>query len=319
MEHLNSVWMWIGFSLFFAFALSIDTFLIGKYRARQRETWRAALFWTLFWIACSLIFNLALWIYLLTIINPESAHQFAIDFFTAWLVEKSLSLDNLFVFYLIFRYFKIPIHNQHRVLTYGIWGAVIMRLVIILVGIWLISKFHWLLYLMGAFLLYTGIKVVFSHEDEKDFSETTTFKLCKRYLRVTNEFHGEQFFVRINKLLYATPLFITLILVELSDLVFASDSIPAVLAITREPFIVWSSNIFALLGLRAMYFLLARLVHELELLQHGIGLILIYIGTKMLIEPWYDIPSKVSLIVIAVILLVFTVLSVMLRKVRDKK
>lgn len=319
MEHLNSVWMWIGFSIFFAFALSVDTLLIGKYRARQRETWRAALFWTLFWIACALIFNVALWIYLLTITDAAAAHQFAIDFFTAWLVEKSLSLDNLFVFYLIFRHFKIPVHYQHRVLSYGIWGAVIMRLVIILAGIWLITKFHWLLYIMGAFLFYTGIKVIFSREDEKDFSETAIFKLCKRYLRVTHEFHDEKFFIRKRKFLYATPLFITLVLVEFSDLVFASDSIPAVLAITREPFIVWSSNIFALLGLRAMYFLLARLVHELELLQHGIGLILVYIGTKMLIEPWYDIPSNVSLMVIAAILIVFSVLSFMMPKSKDEK
>lgn len=319
MEHLNSPWMWCGFSIFFVFALFIDTFLIGKYRARQKETWRAALFWTLFWIACALLFNVILWVYLKTITDPAAANQFALDFFTAWLVEKSLSLDNLFVFYLIFRHFRIPIHYQHRVLSYGIWGAVIMRLLIILAGIWLITKFHWLLYLMGAFLFYTGIKVIFSREDEKDFSETAVFKLCKRYLRVTHEFHEEHFFVRKNKLLYATPLFIALILVEFSDLVFASDSIPAVLAITREPFIVWSSNIFALLGLRAMYFLLARLVHELELLQHGIGFILVYIGIKMVIEPWYDIPSNISLMVIAVILILFSVLSLLMRKGRSKK
>ncbi len=310
MESLSSAWMWIGFSLFLVCALSIDTLLIGKYRARSNETWRAALFWTIFWIACALVFNLALWAYLHTVTDAASANLLALQFLTAYLVEKSLSLDNLFVFYLVFKHFQINSHHQHRVLSYGIWGAVIMRLLIILVGIWLISHFHWLLYVMGAFLLFTGIKIMFAKEEEKDLSETLILKLCKKLFRVTHEFEGERFFVRKNHLLYATPLFIALIFIEFSDLVFAVDSIPAVFAITREPFIVWSSNIFAILGLRAMYFLLARMVEELDLLKYGIALILVYVGVKMLIEPWFKIPAGVSLGVIIFVILTFSLVSV---------
>lgn len=317
MEHLNSVWMWIGFSIFLIIALGIDTVVIGRYRARSKESWRAALFWTLVWISAALIFNIFLWFYLRTVTDATSANHFALSFFTAWLVEKSLSLDNLFVFYLIFRHFNIPANYQHRVLSYGIWGAVVMRLVIIVCGIWLISRFHWLLYLMGAFLLFTGLKIIFAKEEEKDFSEAVVFKLCQRFFRITHEFSGEHFFVRKQNLLYATPLFIALVLVEFSDLIFASDSIPAVLAITREPFIVWSSNIFAILGLRAMYFLLARMVHDLALLKYGIALILVYIGAKMLVEPWFDISATTSLCIITLILVVFSILSVWFSRSKD--
>lgn len=310
MEYLNSVWMWSGFSIFLVIALSIDTIVIGRYRARRQESWRAALYWSLLWIACSLIFNFLLWLYLHTVTDPQTANRYALDFFTAWLVEKSLSLDNLFVFYLVFRHFNIPEQHQHRVLSYGIWGAVVMRLGIIVAGIWLITMFHWLLYLMGAFLLFTGLKIILVKEEKKDFSETMVFKLCQRFFRITPEFSDDHFFIRKKQLLYATPLFVALVLVEFSDLIFASDSIPAVLAITREPFIVWSSNIFAILGLRAMYFLLARMVKELALLKYGIALILVYVGIKMLVEPWLVISSTHSLCVIALILLIFSLLSV---------
>lgn len=310
MESLSSAWMWIGFSLFLVFALTIDSLVIGKYRARNNETWRAALFWTIFWIACALIFNVILWCYLHSVTDAASANLLALHFLTAYLVEKSLSIDNLFVFYLVFKHFQINSHHQHRVLSYGIWGAVIMRLAIILVGIWLISHFHWLLYVMGAFLVFTGIKIMFAKEEEKDLSETLILKLAKKFFRVTHEFDGQRFFTRRNGLLYATPLFIAVIFIEFSDLIFAVDSIPAVLAITREPFIVWSSNIFAILGLRAMYFLLARMVEELTLLKYGIALILVCVGVKMLIEPWLKVPAGYSLSAIVLIILTFSIISV---------
>jgi tellurite resistance protein TerC len=314
MEYFSSTWMWIGFSAFLVIALTIDTVLIGNYRARSKETWRAALFWTLFWIACAILFNLGMWMYLLSITDSISANTVALNFLTAYLVEKSLSLDNLFVFYLVFQHFKIPPHLQHRVLSYGIWGAVIMRLTIILAGIWLIQHFHWLLYVMGAFLLFTGIKIMVSKEHEKDLAETLVWRLCKKLLRVTHEFDGQHFFSVKNNLVYATPLFIALIFIEISDLIFAVDSIPAVFAITRDPFIVWTSNIFAILGLRAMYFLLARMVEELALLKYGIALILVYVGTKMLIEPWVHIPVGVSLGVIASVITLFSIWSVVIIK-----
>ncbi|HTM64560.1 MAG TPA: TerC/Alx family metal homeostasis membrane protein [Gammaproteobacteria bacterium] len=310
MEYFSSAWMWIGFSTFLVIALTVDTVLIGKYRARTVETWRAALFWTLLWITCALIFNVLIWIYARSIMDTSSANKLALNFFTAYLIEKSLSLDNLFVFYLVFQHFHIAHRHQHRVLSYGIWGAVIMRLAIILAGIWLISQFHWLLYVMGAILVFTGIKILLMKEKHKDLDEALILKLTKKVFRVTNEIVNEHFFVYKNKLLYATPLFVALVFIEFSDLIFAIDSIPAVFAITQDPFIVWTSNIFAILGLRAMYFLLARMVEDLRLLKYGIALILVFVGVKMLIEPWINIPIGMSLGVIAFIILTFSVLSV---------
>src|SRR3990167_5451629 len=282
MEYFSSAWMWGGFSIFLVLALSIDTILVGKYRARSEETWRTALFWTFFWIACALVFNGFIWIYLYSVADIAVANLLALNFFTAYLIERSLSLDNLFVFYLIFRHFHIPTSLQHRVLSYGIWGAVIMRLAVILAGIWLITKFHWLLYVMGAFLVFTGIKIIFSDEDEKDLSETLILKVAKKLFRVTHEFSGEHFFIRKNKLLYATPIFSAMIFIEISDLIFAVDSIPAVFAITQDPFIVWTSNIFAILGLRALYFVLASMITRFHLLKYGIALILTFVGVKMM-------------------------------------
>lgn len=319
MEHLHSVWTWIGFTLFLIIALSIDTLVIGRYRARQAETWRTALFWTLFWICTALIFNYLLWCYLYTITDANSANQYALNFLTAWLVEKSLSLDNLFVIYLIFQYFDIPANLQHRVLSYGLWGAVIMRLVMILGGIWLIAKFHWLLYVMGAFLVYTGLRIVLFEEKKKVFTDSIIYRLCKKIFKFTHEFSGQQFFVKKKNSLYATPLFMALVFVEFSDLIFACDSIPAVFAITRDPFIVWSSNIFAILGLRAMYFLLARLVNELEMIKYGIAMILMFVGVKMLIEPWFEIPTNTSLGVIISTIMIFTLLSLWMNQQQVNK
>lgn len=310
MEQLSSTWMWIGFSIFLVIALSIDTFVLDKYRSRSANTWSQALFWTIFWITLALIFNFLLWLYYFHHASASVAHTQALLFFTAYIIEKSLSLDNLFVFYLVFQHFKIPVKYQHRVLAYGIWGAVIMRLSIILVGVWLVSRFHWLIYVMGAFLFFTGIKIIISSEKEKDLSETLIIKLSKKIFRVTHEFHEQNFFIRQNGLLYATPLFIALIMIEFSDLIFAVDSIPAVFAITRDPFIVWTSNIFAILGLRAMYFLLAKAVESLFLLKYGIALILVYVGAKMMLEPWFKIPAGASLCVIACIIIVFSIISI---------
>lgn len=318
MEYFSSAWMWIGFAIFLIFALSIDTFIIGKKRESGSESWRVPLFWTLCWITCALTFNFLLWLYLYTTVDTPIANLYALQFLTAYLIEKSLSIDNLFVFYMVFHHFHIPPKYQHRVLSYGIWGAVIMRLGIILVGIWLVSHFHWLLYVMGAFLFFTGIKIMLMKEKEKDLSETLILKLSKKIFRVTHEITSHDFFIRKNGLLYATPLFIALIFVEISDLIFAIDSIPAVFAITRDPFIVWTSNIFAILGLRAMYFLLAKMVEKLEMLKYGIALILVYVGVKMMSEPWVHIPAGVSLAVIAIIILTFSIISVRFARERSE-
>lgn len=309
MEQVASTGMWIGFSFFLVIALGLDTFLVGKYGARSHESIRVALFWTALWIVCALLFNGVLWCYLYASTSLVNANTRALEFFTGYIIEKSLSVDNLFAFYMVFEQFRVPVMYQQRVFAYGIWGAIIMRLGIILLGTWLVAQFHWLLYIMGIFLLLTGIKMIYSKEKEKDLAETMVIRLAKRFFRVTPDFHQERFFIRKNYLLYATPLFLALIFIEFSDLVFAFDSIPAIFAITQDPFIVWTSNIFAILGLRAMYFLLARMINRFRLLKYGIALILIFVGVEMVIEPWLVIPVGVSLLIIAMIITLFSILS----------
>ena len=319
MEYFSSAWMWIGFAAFLVFALGIDTFVVGKYRSLAKQTWRGAIFGTFCWVASALVFNFLLWLYLYATTDASIANTYSLQFLTAYLIEESLSIDNLFVFYMIFQHFHISASHQQRVLSYGIWGAVIMRLGIILAGLWLIAKFHWLLYLMGAFLCFTGLKIMLMQEKEKDLSETLILKILRKMFRVTHAQANENFFIRKNNLLYATPLFITLIFIEISDLIFAVDSIPAVFAITREPFIVWSSNIFAILGLRAVYFLLAVMVEQLALLKYGIALILIGVGVKMLIEPWLAVSAIVTLGFIIVTLTTFSLISIRLTRKKGQQ
>ncbi|RDI41512.1 TerC/Alx family metal homeostasis membrane protein [Aquicella lusitana] len=309
-SNVTNVWIWLGFSLFLVIALSLDTFLLGPKHARPHESIRASLTWTTIWVVCALIFNGLLWLYLFYTATPYIAHQKALEFLTGYIIEKSLSVDNLFAFYMIFSQFRIPLVYQQRVLTIGIWSAIILRLLLILFGVWLVTNFHWVLYIMGAFLLLTGIKICFAKEEEKDLADTAIFKLLKRFFRLTSKIHSHHFFIRIDRLLYATPLFVALVFVEISDLVFAFDSIPAIFAITTDPFIVWSSNIFAILGLRALYFLLAGMVHKFHMLKYGVALLLIFVGTKMLIEPWIHISVLLSLSVILGVLVFFTGLSI---------
>lgn len=271
---------------------------------------RSAIRWTLFWITSALIFNALLWCYYRYTADLTLANKKGLEFFTGYLIEKSLSVDNLFVFYLVFQQLNIPPHYQRRVFNYGIWGAIMMRLGIIMVGVWLVMRFHWILYLMGAFLVLTGLKMCFAKEIEKDLSKKMVMRMAKRFFRVTHQIESENFFVKKEKYWYATPLFIALIFIEVSDLIFAFDSIPAILAITTDPFIVWTSNIFAILGLRALYFLLSGMVQQLRLLKYGIALILVFVGFKMLIEPWLQLSVGISLMVIIGILVLFSWLSV---------
>jgi TerC family integral membrane protein len=314
MNDIANTWMWLGFSVFLVVALSVDTFLLDKKHARAHESIRVALYWSLTWIACALIFNVLLWAYLYMTTNPLAAEEISLDFLTGYLIEKSLSIDNLFAFYLIFHQFQVPNAYQQRVFSYGVWSAIVLRLLLILFGTWLIKDFHWILYLFGIFLLLTGIKMLFAVHEEKNLLTSRTFLWLKRHIRITDTFHGQNFFVAKNGLLYATPLLIVLIFIEISDLLFAFDSIPAIFAITTDPFIVWTSNIFAILGLRAMYFLLSGMVTRLHLLKYGIAIILVFVGAKMLIAPWITIPVELSLCVIAAILLLFTGLSLYFKR-----
>jgi tellurite resistance protein TerC len=210
---------------------------------------------------------------------------------------------------MIFKQLHIPNAYQHRVLSIGIWSAIVMRLILILLGAWLVSRFHWILYVMGVFLFFTGIKILLMEDKEKDITQSGIINLVKRFFRMTSEIKDESFFVKVGKQWVATPLFLALIFIEISDLVFAVDSIPAIFAITTDPFIVWTSNIFAILGLRAMYFFLSGAIARFSLLKYGIALILVFIGTKMVIEPWIHISVGFSLFVIASILTIFTWMS----------
>lgn len=309
MQDVANGWVWLGFSIFLIFALSIDTIFLNKKFARPHQSMRASIVWTIVWVTAALIFNVLLWFYLYCTRDIAIANRVSLDFLTGYIIEKSLSVDNLFVFYMIFKQLRIPVASQQRVLSYGIWGAIIMRLVLILLGTWLVRQFHWVLYLMGAFLLYTGIKMFLIEDKEEVIAETWIARILKRFIRMKDTLHGELFFVVENAKVYATPLFLAVIFVEFSDLVFAFDSIPAIFAITQDPFIVWSSNIFAILGLRALYFLLAGVATRFHLLKYGIALILVYVGAKMVLAPWVSIPVGVSLAVIVVILTLFTWLS----------
>lgn len=312
MTGIANAWVWAGFSIFLITALSIDTMLVKKKGARIAKSMRTALMWTLLWISLALFFNAILWISLYLERGSAIANEKALAFLTGYIIEKSLSVDNLFVFYMIFHQFHIPPAYQQRVFSYGIWGAIIMRLLLILIGSWLIIHFHWILYLMGGFLLLTGLKM-FWMDDNNDASKLITNKLIlflKPHLRITHELQDQQFFIRKDTVLYATPLFLTLIFIEIADLIFALDSIPAIFAITTDPFIIWTSNIFAILGLRAMYFLLIGVVDKFYLFKYAIALILVYVGIKMIMAIWYPIPVGVSLLIIVSILIIFSMISV---------
>lgn len=315
MESVGSAWMWFGFFFFVIIMLLIDLFLLGGRKAHKVSIKEAAL-WSLAWVVLALLFNLALWWYLGQTQGRELADAKALEFLTGYLVEKSLAVDNVFVWLMIFSYFAVPPEYQRRVLLYGVLGALLMRTVMILAGAWLLAHFHWILYVFGAFLVFTGIKMLWFSEHQPDLEQNPLVRWLRGHMRVTTTLHQENFFVVQNGLRYATPLFLVLILVEVTDLIFAVDSIPAVFAITNDPFIVLTSNIFAILGLRAMYFLLADFADRFALLKYGLALVLIFIGCKMLLLDVYKIPITWSLAVVAGIIATSVILS--LRYTRER-
>jgi tellurite resistance protein TerC len=232
------------------------------------------------------------------------ANRKTLEFFTGYLIELSLSVDNMFVFSMIFGYFAVPPELQRRVLLFGVLGAIVMRITMILAGVWLLSKFIWLFYVFGLFLVFTGIRMLIVAEHVHNLSRNPVVRLMRKFMRMTQDYRKESFFVRINGLLYATPMFGVLLLIETTDLVFAVDSIPAIFAVTTDPFIVFTSNIFAIMGLRALYFLLANMAEHFRYLKYGLAIILIVIGGKMLAVPWVHIPVHLSLGAVGIILLV---------------
>ncbi len=300
--------LWIGFVLFVCCLLALDLFAFGGRKA-QIMGMKKALSLSLFWILLALLFNLILWVYLNQTQDSVIANENALNFLTGYLVEKSLSVDNLFIFLMIFNAFQIPPALQKRVFTYGILGAIILRGIMIALGATLVHEFSWILYLFGLFLLFTGIKMALSKNTHHPLQESVLMRLCRQYLRVTATLHGERFFVKEKDLLAVTPLFLVLILIEFSDLAFATDSIPAIFAITQDPFIIFSSNVFAILGLRSLYFVLAGLLQRFAYLHYGLALILVLIGVKLLLEPFYQLPAVVTLLSVFLILLGSVMLS----------
>ncbi len=290
---MHSVLWWIGFNVFILGLLTIDLVVFSRrpHAIRIRE----AFIWSGIWIAIALAFNVGVYFWF--------GHHAALQFLTGYLIEKSLSVDNLFVFLLLFTYFKVPAKYQHEVLYWGIIGALILRGTLIILGAALIQRFHWILYVFGLFLVITGIRMAFNDDEEDVHPERNiVVKFFKRLFPVVPDFHEQKFFVRIDGKRYATLLFIVLIVVETTDLVFAVDSIPAVFAVTRDPFIVYTSNVLAILGLRSLYFALAGMMNMFYYLRHGLAVVLTFVGLKMIAEPFIDIPILIALAVVAGVL-----------------
>jgi tellurite resistance protein TerC len=305
----ESIWLWIGFNLFVLLMLALD---LGVFHRKSHViSAKEAVAWSLVWISLSLVFNAGIFFFW-DVLVPGSAYtnsEAALAFFTGYLIEKSLSVDNIFVFILIFSFFAVPAAYQHRVLFWGILGALIMRGALIAVGAALLREFHWIIYIFGAFLVLTGIRMARHQDEELRPEQNPVVKFFRRLMPVTENFEKDKFFVRRAGTLMATPLFLILLIVESTDLVFAVDSIPAIFAVTRDPFIVYTSNVFAILGLRALYFLLANVMGKFQYLKVGLSVILVFIGVKMLITDLYHIPVGASLLVVAGILTISIVAS----------
>lgn len=301
MNNIGEPWMWGLFIVFVLAMLALDLFVFGG-RKVHRVGVKEAAAWSIVWLTLALAFNGLLWWYLMDTAGEAVADAKALEFLTGYLIEKSLSIDNVFVFLLIFGAFQVPPEYQRRVLVYGVLGAIAMRAVMILAGAWVVREFHWVLYLFGAFLVVTGVRMLVAAEKEPDMEKNPVLRFARRHLRIAEGEHGEKFSVMKDGVRYFTPLFLVLLLVEASDLVFAVDSIPAIFAITTDPFIVFTSNIFAIMGLRALYFLLADVADRFHLLKYGLAMVLTFIGMKMLIAPWYHVPTAASLAVVVILI-----------------
>ena len=294
--------MWGGFIVFVLLMLAVDMFLLGGRHAHKVSV-KEALGWSLLWVALSFAFAGLMWWYLDGSAGRAVANTKALEFITGYLIEKSLSVDNIFVFLMIFSYFAVPAEYQRRVLLYGVLGAIVLRAIMILLGAWLVAEFHWILYVFGLFLLVTGFKMLVFADKEPNLESNPALKWMRKHLRITPDYQAEKFTVMINGVRWFTPMFLVLVLIETSDVIFAVDSIPAIFAITTDPFIVFTSNIFAIMGLRALYFLLADMASRFHLLKYGLALVLVFVGAKMLVAYWYKVPIGLALGVVGIILL----------------
>ena len=310
MQTIAPLWLWATFVAIVIGSLFVDFVVLKKQGAHEVGV-KAALNWSLVWVGLSFLFNALFWWAIKDTTGSSAiANEKSLEFLTGYLIEKSLAVDNIFVFLLIFTYFAVPSAFQKRVLMIGIIGAIVLRTIMILVGGWLLQEFHWVLYLFGAFLILTGIKMWWAAGKEPDLNDNPALKLMRRVLPVSQGFDGEKFFTVENGQKIATPLLMVICLVALTDVIFAVDSIPAIFAITSDPFIVLTSNVFAILGLRAMYFLLASVANKFHLLNYGLAVILVFIGAKMCLIDFYKIPVWASLGAVVGILAFTMVLSV---------
>ena len=293
------IWAWGVFLLVVIAMLMVD---LGVFHRKAHVlSMREATIWSIVWVVVALVFNAIVWVWL--------GHQKALEFFTGYLVEKALSADNIFVFAVLFNYFAVPPEYRHRVLFWGVLGAIVFRLTFILAGTALLKKFHWVVYIFGIIVIVSGIKLLMRKEEEIDPERNPVLRLARRFLPITPNYHGQKFFVRLNGKFMATPLALVLLVVESTDIVFAIDSIPAIFAITRDPFIVFTSNVCAILGLRALYFLLEGMIRLFRYLDEGLAVILVFIGIKMLVSEFYKIPTWVALGFVAAVLAITITLS----------
>ena len=298
----DNLWLWIGFNVFVLLMLALD---LGVFHRKAHVvSFREAIAWTVAWVTLAMLFNMGVWYY--------AGAQKALEFTTGYVIEYSLSVDNIFVFAMLFSYFAVPPVYQHRVLFWGILGALVLRALMIVAGTVLITKFAWIIYIFGAFLILTGIKMIVKREEEIHPERNPVVRWFKKLMPVTSDYRGDKFFVRENGIRMATPLFVVLLLVEISDVIFAVDSIPAIFAVTKDPFIVYTSNVFAILGLRSLYFALAGVLDKFHYLKIGLGVVLTFVGVKMLLgHTAYKIDTLVSLGVIVSVLATTIIVSLL--------
>jgi tellurite resistance protein TerC len=304
----SQVLLWVVFNIFVLGILAID--LLVLHRKAHAVSLREALAWSCVWVSLALLFGIGIYFF--------RGGEKALEFLTGYVIEWSLSVDNLFVFLVIFSYFAVPSMYQHRVLFWGILGALVLRAIFIATGAALLANFHWMIYVFGGFLIFTGIKLLFVGEEKIEPEKNPAVRLVRRFINVTPEYHGQQFFIRKGGSLWATPLFLVLVVVETTDVIFAVDSIPAIFAITLDPFIVYTSNVFAILGLRALFFLLAGVMEMFRYLRVGLAFVLCFVGAKMLIAEFYKVPIGISLGVVGGILLISILASVLKQHQEDK-
>ncbi|MGN5766183.1 TerC family protein [Acinetobacter calcoaceticus] len=309
METIGNLWLYVAFFGLVTVMLLVD-FLGFKQKQNQDVPIRQAAYWSIAWVSVAVIFGGGLWFYLQQTVGATIANQKTMEYFAGYLLEKSLAIDNVFVWLMIFAAFAIPPAYQRKILLYGVLGAIVLRTIFIFIGAWFVQEFSWVLYIFGAFLVYTGFKFL-KGQDEEDtnIEDIKLLKWLRKHMRITPQLEGNNFFVRQNGVLWATPLFLVLILVEASDVIFAVDSIPAIFAVTSDPFIVLTANLMAILGLRAMFFLLAGAASKMHYLPYGLGIILLFIGAKMLLLDVFHMPIWISLGFIVLVLSITAYLS----------